>query len=123
MLCAEGLRFYVGLRNSLLDEVALHASHPPFRQRLIVGSGTANVGMTLKNQVRIRLGFKILLEVGGHRHQNLLLAGQQSSVGILDRRHSRLEVDTVKRQTSFQSLVHRRWWRILDRNLGGSLSG
>src|SRR5205814_3324748 len=55
-----------------------------------------------KDQVGFRLEGKILLEVAGEGNQRVLLAGQQSAVGISHRGLRRGEVDAVQRESLLQ---------------------
>ncbi len=61
------------------------------------------IGVTFESQVRVRLGFKIFLEVGGQSRQGLLLARQQTAIGIFLRRLSGREVNAVQREAGFET--------------------
>ena len=65
--------------------------------------------MALQRQASIWLVNQILLEVAGQLDQGAFLAGQQSAVGVLDRRLGGWEVNAVQSQPDFQLDLLRRF--------------
>ena len=92
-------------REPLLDQEALDAVDTTLGERLIVCYRAAMIGVAFQDQVRIRLGFKVFLEVGSQSDQRLLLAGQQTAVRIFDRRLSRSRSKCCAERAGFQSTL------------------
>ena len=63
-----------------------------------------DIGVTFEDEVSIRLGFKILLEVGSQSTSILCLTGSRPRVWDPLARLSRREVNTVQCEPGFQAL-------------------
>src|SRR5271165_5475609 len=114
----------VGLGNTPFDQEGLDTVDAALGKRLVEFRRPAMISVTAKNQVRIRLALKILLEVVSQRDQRLLLTGQQTTFGIADPRLINHEVNAVQRQPGFQPRdlrIDLRWRRGLDRHLCSGL--
>ncbi len=101
-LLSVSLGINSGSRNTLFDQEALDPSHTTFGERLVEGWSSALIRVTFQREVSVRLGFKIFLEISRHRHQDLLLRGQQARVRILGRGLRRLEIHTVQSKPPFE---------------------
>src|SRR6266478_2609232 len=119
LLKAEGLGLQVIRGDTFFNEIALGALYAALGEFHVVVLGTANVRVTLENQVSVRFVLQILLEVARQCIERRSLAWGQATTGLRHRRLRRREVNAVQCQLGFQ-LLDLRW--LLHVHIAGSIS-
>ena len=103
-LLAIGRGLDVGVRNALTDQVGFHAGHATFCELLVVLVRTANIGMPFEDEMSVRFGLEIGLEVRRQSLQDPSLTRNETGARPIGRRLSGWIVDTVQSQTGLQNL-------------------
>ncbi len=103
LLFAKRLGPEVRCGNTTFDQEGSGALDAPLGKRLIVFHGATRVSMAFESQVGVGLDLEIPLEIVRQRNEGLLLAGQQTPVGIGDRGLSRRKVNAVQCEPGFQA--------------------